>query len=331
MAQGTAESKVAVWPPRRSHHVVAPLSISWDESIEGCERTVEVDGRPELITIPPMVQSGQELCFPGRGRATEDGSPGNLVVVITVVGVGKGPASLAARVGGRPEMPIWLMGGACAGALLVGAAWYGFSQLRGAGPTETPGAQVTVATPTTAPSPAASQSSVSPIAVSTLPSNPKPDAPVANSRDSSPPKPEPNAGPRLAASVSPSRLLPKEATPAVRPVAAPKLTRVTICPESGLLAGRGCRRATGRFTPGEAPTRTCRRHAPAPREASRVASREGSRTGSRAAARIPRTAPPVAAVRKPAPAPVSASRFCGQCGGRVGRGSRFCGHCGSGV
>jgi hypothetical protein len=74
--------EVAVDPGAARAH----LTLAWDEAQRGCTRVVEVDGRLEWLDIPPSAEDGQEICFPGRGKAVpDDNRHGDLRVTLEVL------------------------------------------------------------------------------------------------------------------------------------------------------------------------------------------------------------------------------------------------------
>jgi hypothetical protein len=74
--------EVAVDPGAARAH----LTLAWDEAQRGCTRVVEVDGRLEWLDIPPSAEDGQEICFPGRGKAVpDDNRHGDLWVTLEVL------------------------------------------------------------------------------------------------------------------------------------------------------------------------------------------------------------------------------------------------------
>lgn len=83
MTSKAVEAKTALGDPGVCH---AHLTLAWDEAAKGCTRVVEVEGRLEWLDIPRNTEDGQEICFPGRGKAVpDDNRHGDLWVSVEVL------------------------------------------------------------------------------------------------------------------------------------------------------------------------------------------------------------------------------------------------------
>lgn len=79
----------------KGHDFLAKLSISFEESIKGCEKTITVQGKNVAVKIPAGIKSGQKLKLSGLGASGQSQGPsGDLLIEIHV-----GPSSLYTREG----------------------------------------------------------------------------------------------------------------------------------------------------------------------------------------------------------------------------------------
>ncbi len=69
---------------QRPGHVQTRLTISFEESILGAEKRVQVNARTLTIKIPPGIKEGQSLRLAGQGNLTARGQRGSLIVKIAV-------------------------------------------------------------------------------------------------------------------------------------------------------------------------------------------------------------------------------------------------------
>jgi DnaJ-class molecular chaperone len=74
--------------PRKGMNVTVDIQISFKDSIFGVEKELSIGGRKEklVVKIPSGIESGQGLRVAGKGEpsASEDGSPGDLIVRVWV-------------------------------------------------------------------------------------------------------------------------------------------------------------------------------------------------------------------------------------------------------
>ncbi len=72
--------------PRRGRNVTVNLELTWEESLLGCTKTVQVEGREEMIQIQAGVVDGQEIVLKGKGHPGEHGgAAGDIIIQISVV------------------------------------------------------------------------------------------------------------------------------------------------------------------------------------------------------------------------------------------------------
>jgi WD40 repeat protein/molecular chaperone DnaK (HSP70) len=86
MAISKGLSLAAMSAPRRGRNVTVSLELTWDEARQGCEKTVHVEGREEMIQIQAGVVDGQEIVLKGKGHPGEHGgSAGDIIIQIKVI------------------------------------------------------------------------------------------------------------------------------------------------------------------------------------------------------------------------------------------------------
>jgi curved DNA-binding protein CbpA/ribosomal protein L40E/DNA-binding beta-propeller fold protein YncE len=72
--------------PRRGRNVTVSLELTWEEAQQGCTKTVQVEGREEMIQIQAGVVDGQEIVLKGKGCPGEHGgSAGDIIIQIRVI------------------------------------------------------------------------------------------------------------------------------------------------------------------------------------------------------------------------------------------------------
>ena len=87
-AMTTTSSRPASTPvmsPRRGD-LWCDLDVSFEESFDGAERTLDIGGRTVVVAVPPGVESGATLRLSDEGERLDDGEVGDLYVVVTVGG-----------------------------------------------------------------------------------------------------------------------------------------------------------------------------------------------------------------------------------------------------
>jgi DnaJ-class molecular chaperone len=70
--------------PMRSGDVRTKLTISFEDSVYGVERRIQVNGRELTVRIPPGIKDGQTLRLGGQGEVRPDGRRGSLFIAISV-------------------------------------------------------------------------------------------------------------------------------------------------------------------------------------------------------------------------------------------------------
>lgn len=72
--------------PRRGRNVTVSLELTWEESLLGCTKTVQVEGREEMIQIQAGVVDGQEIVLKGKGHPGEyGGAAGDIIIQIKII------------------------------------------------------------------------------------------------------------------------------------------------------------------------------------------------------------------------------------------------------